>query len=429
LGKHNCHRPPDRWEKDHERLGQERRKRGSGGGGPRTKKPRTKSNPQLSLTSEVGFATDPTNPADQDSSPNEADGDVTRQTESPQECQAAMDESKEDMDEQAERKESKCSSNQSQPGSTHSRTSRGTVNSPIAIDVDEQPDLGSTRRLLFPSPRKDGIPKVLSELSVNINIVQTSPDRLVKEAARSKENLISTVADTGGAAIEIVDDIEALFRSPAVARPSTPPPKETANRGPFKTPTRPTPSHRPITRSISKSIHSSRGNRSPMEQALLQRTPSKTPSRTPARTPRFSNGLGVPGSVSLRRSPRFHHHAHFEDHHNIFETPLTATINQMLSEGHDFGTAQLTDSPFRGLDIDLSSLPNLDNSASAMIDFGNLLSTDAILPSSPPGLRRPGDGTLHLDFAGTASLWAQWNTGIDGELLDDVDPENGEPLE
>ena len=40
----------------------------------------------------------------------------------------------------------------------------GTQHSPI--DVDD--GLGSTRRLLFPSPRKDGSPKVLGELTTNI---------------------------------------------------------------------------------------------------------------------------------------------------------------------------------------------------------------------------------------------------------------------
>ncbi|KAF4616228.1 hypothetical protein G7Y89_g15178 [Cudoniella acicularis] len=59
---------------------------------------------------------------------------------------------------------------------------QGTRQSPIDIEDDS---LGSTRRLLFPSPRKDGSPKVLGE--VVANVVQVATEfRSPKEAAMEK---------------------------------------------------------------------------------------------------------------------------------------------------------------------------------------------------------------------------------------------------
>jgi hypothetical protein len=77
---------------------------------------------------------------------------------------------------------------------------------------------------------------------------------------------------------------------------------------------------------------------------------------------------------------------------------MTRSIKQFLSETQhcDFG----------GMDLDLNNLPPLDNSLSGMIDFGNLLSTDAVMPSSPPGNNRTA--ALDTDFG--ASGWAQWST-------------------
>lgn len=175
-----------------------------------------------------------------------------------------------------------------------------------------------------------------------------------------------------------------LFRSPAHARPSTPPPtaKVTTSSTPFKTPTRPTPSHRPITRSVSRSLRSVKDVlMSPSGQALLQRTPTRTP----------RGSLNVQGSASRRRSPR-NHQVNFD---SIFDTPLSRTISQMLSDSaFDLGNG----------DLDLSSLPALDTGHGNLIDFGNLLSTDAVMPSSPPK-----DGSLGFDYSGSAEVWAQWS--------------------
>ena len=121
---------------------------------------------------------------------------------------------------------------------------------------------------------------------------------------------------------------------------------------------------------------------------MFQRTPTRTPTRS----------LLVPGG-SVRRSPRVH--AHFDDS-NIFNTPMTATINQMLSDAHEFGI-DMGHSPLRGLNLDLSNLPSLEGSGHGLMDFGSMLSTDAIMPSSPPGLRKTG---LTFDYMGDTSVWA-----------------------
>jgi hypothetical protein len=253
----------------------------------------------------------------------------------------------------------------SQPGSTHSRGS-GTVESPVNIDFDEQ--VGNTRRLLFPSPRKNDPSMVLGELDVNI--VQTPECRQNKEMAAEKENIaVGSQSEVSGEH----DDLEALFRSPGPARPSTPPPKARAATAttPFKTPTRPTPNHRPITRSVSRSLRSVRDIlASPNTQRLLQQTPTRTP-------------------LTVRRSPR-DHQANLE---SIFDTPLSRTITQMLSDpAFDLGNS----------DLDLSGLPSLDPNTNSFVDFGNILSTDNLVPSSPPK-----DGAIGFDYQSSADLWAQ----------------------
>ena len=262
---------------------------------------------------------------------------------------------------------------QKQPGSTHSRGS-GTADSPIAVEDD----LGAIRRLLFPSPRKDGVPKVLGELQVNV--VHTGPNLPIqKPTGTGKEE---NMAPGGGAILRPPpegDDLDLeLFGTPP--RPSTPPP-HSGNSGPFKTPTRPTPSHRPITRSISRSIRTVKSvHRSPSQAFMqLQRTPSKTP----------RSGANVLNLSSGKRNAHLHAH---------FDSPLTTTLNQLLSEANGFTAG----SPSHGLgDLDLSSLPNLDSddvhhlSNSGGMDFGNFLSTDMVMPSSPPMLKNHA-----LDFGG-----------------------------
>lgn len=408
LGKFKVHRPPDRWDKDAARLNQPRRKREPKG---KSKKARTKSDAQTTLTSEAYFATDPIGPPDHDfSTENFEDGN--------QSGQQGMDVAEE------KHLNLRSSSRHRFLGSTHSRGS-GTADSPIAVE-DE---LGSTRRLLFPSPRRDGIPKVLGELS--LNSAQTAVHAQdSKSAAAGKEN--NTYPERPGTPVlEEHEDLEQeLFGTPPRC-PSTPPPK--ASSGPFKTPTRPTPSHRPITRSISRSIRSSRSIAKSPAQLFAHHL-----QRTPSRTPRSSGGFLHPSSASKRRTPRSggnshsaHLHAHFgadaDSHDQLpigmamqmpipFDSPFTATLHQLLSEANDF----IGGSPSRhGLPqhLDLDSLPDLDGvenghaSAAAAdaagMDFGSFLSTDLVMPSSPPLLRRRNAGGQFGGVLEEEGVWAQ----------------------
>ncbi|OIW29561.1 hypothetical protein CONLIGDRAFT_576584, partial [Coniochaeta ligniaria NRRL 30616] len=413
LAKFKGHRPPDRWDKDASRLNQPRKKRGQNGEKSRSKRQRTKSDGQMNPTSDAYPMTDPYGPEDGDSPKDEQNGEDGSR-------------SRRQSTQYTEREQSQPTqptmlslpgpSENRAPGSTHSRGS-GTANSPIPIDdtADAPGNLGGTRRLLFPSPRKDGVPKVLGELAVNI--VQTAPDfQHPKPATSDKENVNLAANRAATPSPPDDDDLDQeLFGTPP-PRPSTPPPKSAQN-GPFKTPTRPTPSHRPITRSISRSIRSVKSGAKSPSQALLQlqRTPSKTPRSVSGGAINFSLGLSF--SASKRRTPRPNPaHAHFAlDSHVQFDSPFTATMNQLLSEANEFTNG----SPSHGLvDMDLSSLPNLHSddvmqqlaAANSQLDFGSFLPADMGLSSSPP-LLRGGQGHHHtfpgMDESAIAEMWAK----------------------
>jgi hypothetical protein len=221
----------------------------------------------------------------------------------------------------------------------------GTACSPI--DVEEEV-LGGTRRLLFPSPRKDGLPKVLGELATNVVTIATdfhSPKEAVDTP--NKENCPPALDDADCDA-----ELLRLFEA-EMARPTTPVGKSPSSN-PFKTPTRPTPSHRPITRSVTRSIRSAK---SPGQLLVFQKTPSKTPS-----------------SSVRRRSPRNHN----------FESPFTATLNQIMSDANEHH------SPSRGMGLDFANLPDLpvidDRIHQGEMNYSleDFFSTDVPMPSSPP---------------------------------------------
>ncbi|KAK5993446.1 hypothetical protein PT974_06877 [Cladobotryum mycophilum] len=369
LSKCKCHRPSDRWDKDLSRIGQERRKKGTGRSNPRPKKARSRDDSQIHPTSEANIPTDALEPVEP-SSPKLADT-------LPMQLDLTKSENRQSEDRLMPPKAVDDCDMRSNPGSTHSRGS-GTEQSPIDIEFDDA--VGSTKRLLFPSPRKDGMPKVLSD--VDINIVQTTECRQVKELNGGKENI--AIAGTDEATDEL-DDLEALFRSPTKERPSTPPPNAKSASGPFKTPTRPTPSHRPITRSVSRSLRSVRSVRSlaSPSQQTLQRTPTQTP----------RSALAVPGSSTRRRSPR-NHQSGFDD--SIFDTPISRSITQMMSQQNSFVLGD------QGLDF--STLPTLDGQGNDLIDFGNLLSTDGAAPSSPAK-----ENQIGFDYDGAVNAWPSWN--------------------
>ncbi|KAM7195987.1 hypothetical protein V8F33_006438 [Rhypophila sp. PSN 637] len=402
LTKFKSHRPPDRWDKDAARLNQPRRKR--------SKKPRSKSDGQMNLTSEAYFATDPIGPGDQDLLKLEPlENEMTSRRQSVDGIDGGNDQG---TVLNGELLNCNGSPKQSRPGSTHSRGS-GTADSPIAIEDD----LGPTRRLLFPSPRKDGVPKVLGELTVNL-VQTTTVIQEVKSAGTGKENQnpAQPVAQMCPATpiIQGHDDFDKeLFGTPP--RPSTPPPKSVP--GPFKTPTRATPSHRPVTRSISRSIAMSPG------QALLQlqRTPSRTPRSTRANNTGLLFALGS-GSTGKRRSPR---HAHFVLDEDLLHTtarftaadisPFSASLRDLLSEANDF-TSGSTSHGFG--DLDLTAMPNIDSddqSAIFDIHLRNLLSTEMVMPSSPPLTRNDRAAAVSTTFSAGATaedLWAQMSASI-----------------
>ncbi|KAF4344482.1 CENP-A multicopy suppressor 2 [Fusarium beomiforme] len=357
MSKYHNHRPQDKW--DNGFLGQSRKKRGSAGPESQAKRSRTKGSSVPNPASEVFPVTDST-------------GRV--EPSSPKQFDVVSMETRVDEDATiqnvfhllaADGRHTKGMS-QSVPGSSHSRASRGTgtADSPIEMDLDDE--LGSARRLLFPSPCKEGTPKTLGEL--NANVTKIADCRQNKEIS-GKENAPCEAHNEG---LIMDDDIEALFNSPA--RPSTPPPKSKADTdlALFKTPTRPTPSHRPITRSVSRSLRSVRDLLSPSQQAHLQRTPTRSPG-------------------SVRRSPRLNLESKLE---NVLDTPLSRTITQLLSEPNfDLANSNL----------DFSTLPLLDTDPVSLGDFGSFLSTDGIAPSSSPK-----DGHMNFNYGGSDNVWTEW---------------------
>lgn len=361
LGKYHEHRPRERWDKDASRMGQERKRRPTGANGGRSKK-RSKSDEQTEPTLDPAPTTD---------APVPVDDDVAKQ------IAALSGVGRGSGSVSTEREGSQDDDRRSDPGSTHSR-GNGTSQDPVNVEADAV--MGSTKRLLFPSPRKDNSPKVLGELA--INLVHTSEDKPLK-MTMEKENLVKYGADS---CTMDVDELDALFQSPTC--PSTPPPRsKPADRSSaFKTPTRPTPSQRPVTRSVSRSMRSQRSVMSPHQQA--PGTPSKTPRGT----------LFPPGSALLRRSPR-NHEPNFDD---LGETPVTRTINQMLMSDP---------SGFLGADneMDLGSLAHMGHAQSDMLDFGNFLSTDGMMPSSSPNKA----GFVGVDYDHPNAFdWEQWDAGM-----------------
>lgn len=341
FSKWKAHRPPEKWEKDEQRLTQTRKKRAGGGGGgaSRSRKGRAKSDAQM-LTSEACLPTDPAGPPDPAQSPKDSTA-------------MNVDQSENASEKGSGRNRKRTNTEAKDQGSTHSRTSRASGTAMSPIDLDEQ--LGSTRRLLFPSPRKNGEYKILEEVAVNmVQIVPRAVD--IKDGETTPKKNDRPRCQTP----ELRDnDFADLFGE--TPQPSTPPPK-TASSGSFKTPTRPTPSHRPVTRSVSKSIRSGRSLASP-GQGLLERTPTRTPRKTP-RSASLSTAMP-------RRSPR-HLPSEIIGGSNL-GTPLSHSLNEMFSNTthHDF------DMDFSFDDMDQhSDLPRFD--------FSSLLPTDPLMPSSPP---------------------------------------------
>lgn len=224
---------------------------------------------------------------------------------------------------------------------------------------------------------------------VTVNFVQTTPnyygDKTHEDEAEKENHTIGENQLTS-------DDFADLF-GPTPVRPSTPPPKS-AEPMPFKTPTRP-PSHRPVTRSVTHSVlRSGRSLKSPNPGLMLERTPTRSATKTPR------------SSARKRTLAAAHSLDSF-----VFDSPMTKSINQMLSGANGFDG-----------ELDLSMLNSDDGNlhVDAHFDFSALLSTDAPMPSSPPMLRH-GDSSM-VSFGDTltyedngANMWGQISGAGDGE--------------
>ncbi|PHH76081.1 hypothetical protein CDD82_4142 [Ophiocordyceps australis] len=293
LTKCKCQRPADRWDKDFSRLGQERRRRGAKGNA-RSKKGGPASGVPVNPTSETHAPTDaPTDaPGPEESSLPNA---TCRQSSQAMEVRAPAQQGQlSGLGKRLEGTETGSNGRHSNPGTTHSR-GQGTRQSPVLIGFDEE--VGSAKRLLFPSPRKDGTPKALGELDVNV-VVQKPCDDDVEQRVPKTTGEASRELAADNVEPDKEDALEELFQSPVAARAFTPPCMDKQCRtspGPFKTPTRPTPSRRPVTRSVTRSLRSRRMMTSPSQ--ALQQTPTKGQMA----------GCGEIGSARSRRSVRQHH--------------------------------------------------------------------------------------------------------------------------
>lgn len=409
LSKYRAQRPESKWETDFTQPPKTRVK-----GGKKTEKPsrsrKRKGQGRASVhpTSEAYYTTDPIGPDDQGPSPA-TDGEEVLllrapTTEPPSRERGARAQTVglgDSFDASGHR-------NSTQPHGS------GAAQSPA---IPEEDDMGNTRRLLFPSPKKDGQLKVLGEVAVNIVRTSASIERSKNDIVGKENMLMGVEVDVEMNLLSTPklcdgdDDMKDLFGTPA--RPSTPPPRERPI-GPFKTPTRPTPSHRPITRSVSKSIRRS-----------TAKSPGHTLShihQTPTKTPRSSARLRNKGLSSASKNQHIHTHWAVDDSllggmSTEFGSPFNSTLNQLLSEANDFTVG----SDAHGLGE--FELPNMDSDMGLSghlegLDFGHFLTTDAVMPSSPPVTGKNG---LHVSFDTSAVDFSDWGAFGEGDInMDDV---------
>ncbi|PNY25315.1 Uncharacterized protein TCAP_04731 [Tolypocladium capitatum] len=402
LTKYRVQRPPDRWDKDFSRIGQERRRKGTGRSESRPKKSRSKSD-TVNPTSEAYLLTDALGPAEP-SSPKTAQGVLSQACFAPPQMQQSQR-----LETRGQSVDTNSGNDEtgSNAGSTHSRGS-GSAKSQMELDFDEA--VGSTKRLLFPSPRKDGVPRVLGEVDVNMVQISSESQQFKRLAGVEKEGAtvektveaavkgaVATAVEDGQGATIGHDDLDALFQSPTAGRwPSTPPPNPMvdAPMGRFETPTRPTPNHRPITRSVSRSMRSATSMLSP-GQALLQALAQQTPTKTPRAA------FGVQGGVGPRRSPRNH-----DGTFDVFDTPISRSISNHLYSDANLNFAA-NESAAQGRQLGLA--------ANGYMEFGNLLSGEGGMPRSPAG----DDRTVGFDYHGSANVWFDWS--LENDAPDDGD--------
>jgi hypothetical protein len=403
MSKYKALRPEDRWQKEQDKSNQATTEKKKRERSSKSKKPQTSN--QLVATSEAYIQSDAPGPSyfqsDAPAPPNQGSPHETHKDPQTQEANVVIEvqqtESYQGRRASSARPTKRLKSVTSKAASAALRRAiqssparwLGTQHSPIELEED----YGSTRRLLFPSPRKDDTYDVLNEVATNT--IQSAVS-FHSPHTRSKDQVIETVDKENHPPLSLFgeedDDIVKLFEEELARppRPATPVQKSPANNI-FKTPTRQTSTHRPVTRSISRSAQSSH-----KLQMLPQRTPTKTP------------------STGRRRSPR---------HNNMMESPFTVTLNKLLSEVNDNDEAK-NHSPSRHLDfgLDFSALPDLGHSGTndMHIDALNFqmpgfdpnhdfFSTDVPMPSSPPKLFSLYEDPLAMGMDGVEnSMWSDF---------------------
>ncbi|OTB07788.1 hypothetical protein M426DRAFT_8387 [Hypoxylon sp. CI-4A] len=339
FSKNGQHRPSERWKKDEQRQSQTRKRKANDPTAPRPKKARTKSGSQPAPTSDAGLLTDPLGPLDETAPTGLSQG--SRQP-------SAIGENWEIAGELG----ANCVGSTHSRGSSQSRDSRGSGSPTVAGE-----GLGATRRLLFPSPRKEGEQRILGEVAVNI--VQTTPAFAAPKPSQESDKENTHRGSHENEETSFDDDFRDIFGTPP--RPSTPPPKVT-NGGPFKTPTRPTPGHRPVTRSVTRSIRSERFAHSPGNVPMMDGTPTRTPR----------------SSATKRRSPNDLLPSHLLNGEYL-DTPLSRSLRGLQPD-----PLSMMPSPSSyQLPMDFGNYqPMTRTGQGPAFDYSNFFSTDP--PSSPP---------------------------------------------
>lgn len=149
----------------------------------------------------------------------------------------------------------------------------------------------------------------------------------------------------------------------------------------------------------------------------LQKTPTKTP-RSSARlraanTPKPQQHLRAPFAVDDVGGM---HGSLPSCMTSDFGTPFSSTLQQLLSEANDFTTG----SSAHGLadfDLPLGSDNGLAGHLETL-DFGHFLTTDAVMPSSPPMMDMNGDtefGAADMDFEEAWEAFGAANMDEDAE--------------
>ncbi|POS83429.1 hypothetical protein EPUL_006101, partial [Erysiphe pulchra] len=211
----------------------------------------------------------------------------------------------------------------------------GTRQTPIELEDD----LGNTRRLLFPSPQKDEVSKILTETITNsgTKIKKLSDNDETQCMTNEKENLTPIHAVEQSIDARILQLFGEELSKEDNQRPKTPTQNSMAvtTEDLFKTPTRSSPTSRMITRSMSKSARSNKSSRKILE---LCRTPS---------------------SVRQRQPPKLD---------DAFESPFTATLSQLISD------AKKTNSS--ASNFDFTNLSTFSEVAGANLDMNIDFSMD-----------------------------------------------------